>query len=436
MVSATMRRVAADETHLSEDRSDPDEQHSRFARSLPALALGSFALYPLISLVLLPEGTRSPWGRGVALLLIGSALAAALAIARWAPGWIRIAAMLVTGFVGTAVTGGVIAKRLASGIGVREFAGILFAAASVTLVVIGWRRGLHGIRLAWGRVAVGFLGSVLVAQLVLLPAVFAIDAINRPRPEASGRSPADVGLAFRDVRIETRDGVRLAAWWVPSRNGAAVLLLPGAGSTREDVLNHAALVAGEGYGALLLDWRGHGASEGRLHEFGWGAEADVRTAVSWVVRQPGVTQGVGLLGLSMGGEVAVTAAAEDTRVAAVVAEGVSVRTFADARQRSNQWAIPFENDAVMFGLVRLLGSPSPPEPLVDAFKRIGERPVLLIAGNDPSEAELGPLYASVAPETVTLWSLPNTGHIQALSTHPDEYRTRVLSVFDGALLAR
>ena len=57
MVSATMRRVAADETHLSEDRSDPDEQHSRFARSLPAFALGSFALYPLISLVLLPEGT-------------------------------------------------------------------------------------------------------------------------------------------------------------------------------------------------------------------------------------------------------------------------------------------------------------------------------------------------------------------------------------------
>jgi hypothetical protein len=28
------------------------------------------------------------------------------------------------------------------------------------------------------------------------------------------------------------------------------------------------------------------------------------------------------------------------------------------------------------------------------------------------------------------------GTSQALSTHPDEYRTRVLSVFDGALLAR
>jgi pimeloyl-ACP methyl ester carboxylesterase len=436
MDTLTLHREGSGRTRHRPDRPRRDERRGRSPWSPAVLALVVLAFYPLVSLVLLPESSRSFAARSVTLVLIGAAVAAGLAIARRAPGWFRGTAMLVAGFAATAVTGGVVAKRVASGIGARELTGVLFAAAGVALVVIGWRRGLHGIHRLWARVAVAVVGSLVVAQLALLPAVLAIDATNRPRPAASDRTPAHVGLSYRDVRIMTPDGVRLAAWWVPSRNGAAVLVLPGAGSTRDEVLNHAALVAGEGYGALLLDWRGHGASEGRLHEFGWGAEADVRTAVSWVVRQPGVTQGVGLLGLSMGGEVAVTAAAEDTRVAAVVAEGVSVRTFADARQRSNQWAIPFENDAVMFGLVQLLGSPSPPEPLVDAFKRIGERPVLLIAGNDPSEAELGPLYASAAPETVTLWSLPDTGHIQALSTHPDEYRTRVLSVFDGALLAR
>jgi hypothetical protein len=114
---------------------------------------------------------------------------------------------------------------------------------------------------------------------------------------------------------------------------------------------------------------------------------------------------------------------------------VSVRTFADARLRQGEWAIPFENDALMFGMVRLLGNAPPPEPLIDAFRRIGDRPVLLIAGHDPAEAELGPVYASAAPGTVTLWSLPDTGHIQALSTHPRAYRTRVLSVFDASLLA-
>jgi dipeptidyl aminopeptidase/acylaminoacyl peptidase len=97
-----------------------------------------------------------------------------------------------------------------------------------------------------------------------------------------------------------------------------VIVLTGSGSTRDDVLDHAALVARAGYGALFLDFRGHGNSGGRIMDLGWGAERDVHSAVSWVLGQPGVTR-VGVLGLSMGGEVALTAAAEDPRIAAVVA---------------------------------------------------------------------------------------------------------------------
>ncbi len=420
------------------DRTDPWGRlpsRTHTTRWLPSIAVGAFVLYPLIALVLLPEGSDSLASRLWAAALIAGAVAAAIAIGRRAQRWIRGTAMLVVGSVGIAVTGGVVVKRVMSGIGVRESAGILFAAASVTLVVIGWRRALHGIRRVWVRSAVAVVGSLLVAQLALLPAIFALDVTNRARPQESGRTPADLGLAFRDVRITTPDGVRLAAWWIASRNGAAVLVLPGAGSTRDDVLDHAALVARAGYGALLLDWRGHGASEGRLNEFGWGADRDVRTAVSWVLRRPEVTGRVGLLGLSMGGEVAITAAADDARISAVVAEGVSVRTLADARQRQNEWLVPLENDALMFGLVRLLGPASPPGPMTDAFRRMGDRPVLLIAGNDPAEAELGPVYASAAPTSVTLWSLPDTAHIQALSVHPGDYRTRVLLLFDSALRA-
>lgn len=415
---------------------EPVAPRRRSAPSPATVAVGLLALYPTVALVLFPEGSPSLASRSVALLVILAAVVAALAIGRWAPTWLRGATMLVAGFIGIAVTGGVVAKRVAAGLGVREVAGVLFAAASLMLVVAGWRRVLHGLKRRSIRTTAAVLGSLVIAQLALLPAVFALDITNRVRPQESGRTPAIVGLAYQDVRITTPDGVRLAAWWIPPSNGAAVLVLPGSGSTRDDVLNHAALVAREGYGALLLDWRGHGASGGRLNEIGWGADRDVRTAVSWVLRQPGVTSGVGLLGLSMGGEVAVTEAANDPRVEAVVAEGVSVRTLADARRRPNEWAIPFENDLAMFGLVEVLGPASPPEPLLDAFRSIGNRPVLLIAGKDPGEAELGPIYASAAPGTVTLWSLPDTAHIQAISTHPDEYRTRVLSVFDGALLVK
>ena len=49
-------------------------------------------------------------------------------------------------------------------------------------------------------------------------------------------------------------------------------------------------------------------------EFGWGADRDVTAAISFVLDQPGVTHGIGILGLSMGGEVGLTVAALDHRV--------------------------------------------------------------------------------------------------------------------------
>ena len=49
-----------------------------------------------------------------------------------------------------------------------------------------------------------------------------------------GRTPADLELAYRDVTFPSSDGVDLAGWYVPARNGAAVALLHGAASTRSE----------------------------------------------------------------------------------------------------------------------------------------------------------------------------------------------------------
>ena len=56
---------------------------------------------------------------------------------------------------------------------------------------------------------------------------------------------------------------------MPARNGTAVVLLPGAGATRTAVLGQAAVLARHGYGALLVDDRGHGRSAGHAMDFGW-----------------------------------------------------------------------------------------------------------------------------------------------------------------------
>ena len=100
-----------------------------------------------------------------------------------------------------------------------------------------------------------------------MPLTVAVNATNRPPGPLGPATPARYGLGYQDVAFRTVDGVRLSAWYIPPRNGAEVLL-PGAGSTRTSVLGQAAGLARHGYGALLVDGRGHGPSGGHSMDFG------------------------------------------------------------------------------------------------------------------------------------------------------------------------
>ena len=119
----------------------------------------------------------------------------------------------------------------------------------------------------------------------------AVAATNVPRTAVGLDTPRAHGLAYEDVTFSTADGVELSGWYVPSRNGAAVVLLHGAGSTRSAVLAHAVVLADDGFGVLLYDARGHGRSQGRAMDFGWYGDLDVAAAVDFVAGQAGVAAG-------------------------------------------------------------------------------------------------------------------------------------------------
>jgi len=162
-----------------------------------------------------------------------------------------------------------------------------------------------------------------VLEFVLFPLTVAVIATNEPPGELSTATPARYGLTYRDVAFRAADGVRLSAWYIPGRNAAAVVLLPGSGSTRTAVLAQAAVLARHGYGALLADRRGHGRSGGHAMDFGWWGGRDIAAAVSFLGRQPGIRAGkIAVLGESMGGEQALAALGAGQRIRAVVAEGL------------------------------------------------------------------------------------------------------------------
>ena len=120
-----------------------------------------------------------------------------------------------------------------------------------------------------------------------------IDGALQRGMELGAATPASYGLAYQDVAFRAGDGVGLSAWYLPARNGAAVVLLPGAGSTRTAVLGQAAVLARHGYGALLVDTRGHGRSGGHAMDFGWWGGRDIAAAVSYLARHGHRAAGLG-----------------------------------------------------------------------------------------------------------------------------------------------
>ena len=108
-----------------------------------------------------------------------------------------------------------------------------------------------------------------------------------------------LGRPYEHVTLRTSDGLDLAAWYVPSRNGAAVISFP----TRKGKLPQARMLVRHGYGVLLLDARGYDGSDGDSNVFGWGQEKDIDAAVAWLRNQSDVQDGrVGGIGFSVGGE--------------------------------------------------------------------------------------------------------------------------------------
>jgi dienelactone hydrolase len=166
-------------------------------------------------------------------------------------------------------------------------------------------------------------------------------------------------------------------------------------------------------------------------EFGWGHEQDVSAAVSWVLERPGIER-VGLYGLSMGGEVALTTAALDPRVDAVVAEGASARTWDDAAEEPDPHPVGLANAWLTFVATDLLTPASPPLPLLELVPSI-DAPTLLFAGSPANERKLDALYAEAAADRITLWAI-DAPHVGGLATHPDAYADRVLGHLDAALL--
>jgi uncharacterized protein len=274
-------------------------------------------------------------------------------------------------------------------------------------------------------------GAAVAGLFVVFPVAFAIVATHRARAPADA---VELGRPYEPVSFTTRDGLGLVGWYVPSRNRAAVILSPGrAGPARQ-----ARMLVGHGYGVLLFDRRGEGESDGDFNAFGWGGDDDIEAAVSFLHRREDVDPArIGGLGLSVGGEMMIQAAAEDPRLRAVVSEGAGARSLAEHWDTPGAAAVqkPFSTWVAQTAALTVLVNQPPPPSLTSLIDEIAPRPLLLIRGLDgqPQEA-LNSVYYDAAGPPKALWEVPGAGHTAALSAQPRAYERRIVGFFDRALL--
>jgi pimeloyl-ACP methyl ester carboxylesterase len=306
----------------------------------------------------------------------------------------------------------------------------------ITLVVAGARLGLAG-RSVGERIA-GTITTILAALLAIWFVAPGVAATNVP-PSTITTTPADLGLTYDSVELTTDDDVRLAAWYLPGSSDAAVLVLHGAGSTRSAALDQAAVLQRNGYGVLLVDARGHGESDGSAMDFGWYGDLDIGAGTDYLAERGDVdADRVGVLGLSMGGEEAIGAAATNPALSAVVAEGATGRTAADKDWLSDVYgwrgAAQEQVEKIQFGVTDLLTTASPPRSLLDAVSRATRTPFLLItAGTVADEQHVADALRGAAPDRVAVWNVDEAAHTGGLDTDPAAWERRVIDFLDQHL---
>jgi dipeptidyl aminopeptidase/acylaminoacyl peptidase len=245
-------------------------------------------------------------------------------------------------------------------------------------------------------------------------------------------SPADLGLPFEDVTFRNADGLILRGWYIPpppegAGRAAAIAYGHGNAADRTQWLPSVTAVHDAGFAQLLFDFTGRGESDGEVITLGAHEAADLRSALDVLAARPEVDPlRLAVGGISMGAVAAISLAADDARVKALVLDS----PFADLTLLANR---VIGSHYVPAGLVRpiLFGvagwrahyDPSSVRP-VDAIRKV-TAPILLFHGESDTVVPFADALAlkSAARGPFTLVALPGLDHN---SPRPGTYQEKIV----------
>jgi pimeloyl-ACP methyl ester carboxylesterase len=161
----------------------------------------------------------------------------------------------------------------------------------------------------------GALLGVLLLACLLVVSLVGVRVYLATHPERQ----ADEGFDFNSMLMEVDqvqfpavDGTRLSGWLIEGDAARPpVLLCHDVGSSKASQVSLGIELQRRGFTVLMLDFRGHGQSEGRSSTLGLEEKRDVLGALDFLMERQGREGGrVGVYGVGMGAHAAVLAAVD------------------------------------------------------------------------------------------------------------------------------
>ena len=297
--------------------------------------------------------------------------------------------------------------------------------------------------------------KIILGALVGVLLIAIVGALRVTKSEAHGlvtapmetrklpdESPSDYGMPFEDVTVVSADGLELVGWFVPSKNGAVIIMQHGYKSTRKELLNEAEMMYRHEYGVLLTTVRAHDHSEGEMITFGMKEVNDMESWYQYLITRDDIDPNkIGILGNSFGGMLVIQYAAQNDNIKAVVADcafsslndtvSTSVTFFTDLP------AFPFA-PLIVFWAERETGLKADDIDTTKWIAQISPRPVFLMQGGADVviSADSGQRLYDAAGEPKELWFDPALGHVDFDSERAGEFEKRVVEFFDQYLLGK
>jgi pimeloyl-ACP methyl ester carboxylesterase len=303
------------------------------------------------------------------------------------------------------------------------------------IFVLLWLALLYGFLQVWqARLPIFLYLLAAVPVYAIGSAIF--DAFRTTHPARSFQmarvTPDQAGLTGEQVFFPSRDGLTLSGWFIPGQERAIVIVVHGLGGRGMHMIYHATALSAYGYGVLMFDLRAHGSSEGDTCTWGWKETSDVLGAIDYLHSRPDTrTAPLGVLGVSLGGQIALQSAALTEQIQAVVVEGPSPARLADhgSPKTLAEW-ISYPSHVIFYAAIAMLNGAEPSPAVITQIGKISPRPMLLISTGDFQERARVKRFFEAAGQPKDFWEIAKAGHGGGYFYNKEAYADKVGTFFD------